>query len=172
MDLDSSNKAVVRVGQQSIERYSDALVKRSLDEIRARSPSLLLPAVKKNKVLLIASKTEPIELIFEEVLYKDNFLVDVLECYNQRDLDEIVLRLSKTQYDLVVPTNLGLSPWYIPLLVSEIRTAHGTAKIVAISGYASLEVALDLAKRGIDDFIPLPFESMEVSQRINEILSL
>jgi ActR/RegA family two-component response regulator len=157
---DTNKRLIATTSELSI--LSELEVKQLVDEFGNQ----------KKKVLLIASRTEPIELIFQEVFHRESFLVDVLECYNQQDFDQILQTLANTRYDLVVPTNLGLSPLYIPQLVSEIKRRNTTAKIIAISGYASLEVALDLAKRGIDDFVPLPFESTKVSERINELLSL
>ena len=167
--MDSSKKAVIRVGQQSIERYSNSLVKRGLDQIRAHSPSPPFPSLKK-KVLLIASKDEPIQVIFAEVLYKDGFQVDVLECINEPDLALILQRLANTQYDLIVPTNLGSSPYYIPQLVSEVRKEKQSPAIVVISGHAPLEFVTDLRKRGVDDFFPMPFQYREVDNRISQLL--
>ena len=121
-------------------------------------------------VLLVAAKDEPIELIFSEMFEERTFQVDVVECYNEHHLQQIKKDLSDTQYDVVIPTNSGLSPWYIPELVSFIKHSHARTKVVVVSGHDNVDFVLDLTRRGIDDFFFIIHEDGELLRRIKELL--
>jgi hypothetical protein len=85
--------------------------------------SALTPSVKK-RVLLGADRDQAIEVVFAELFEEQVFEIDVVEYYNERDLDAIMSQMSKRQYDVVVATNLGVSPDCIPKFVSLIKQAH------------------------------------------------
>lgn len=171
MAEESLNSGLVRIGQQTIARYSGVLVKRSLEELKTRAPSALLPLQKKKRALLIHARDQYPEFI-TELLGEAGLEVDLVECYNQEHFDNIVTKFSTVRYDLVLPTNLGLSPWYIPELVSAIKKIHPETKILVASGYCELPFAIDLKRRGIDDFFSLPYDPDELLRRVSELITV
>lgn len=168
MSSDSKSSSLIRVGTQTITRYSNQLVKRSLEQILARSQSVSTLSGKK-RLLLGADWDEHIDIVFAELF--ENFEVDVVEYYNDDHLDPIMIQMSKNKYDVVVPTNLGVSPHCIPRFVSLIKQFHPTTRIVVVSGYGNLDFVLDLIRRGIDDFFFIIFEEGELLRRIKELLT-
>jgi DNA-binding NarL/FixJ family response regulator len=130
---------------------------------------MVIPLAKK-RILLGASKDQPIEAAFGELFEDQTFEIDVVEYYNESHLGPIMSQMAEIKYDAVIPTNLGLSPHCIPQFVSLIKEAHPTTRIVVLSGYDSPDFVLDLKRRGIDDFFHMPFEPEELHSRIKQLL--
>jgi DNA-binding NarL/FixJ family response regulator len=171
MAKDSSNNGIVKVGNYAIVRYSNALVKRALEELQTRSQSVVSPSMKK-RILLGADKNEHIDIVFAELFNEQNFEVDVVEYYNERDLQPIMSQMLNNHYDVVVATNLGVSGHCLPQFVSQIKQAHPTTRILVVSGYDNPDFVLDLTRRGIDEFFPVVREKGELLRRIKQLLRM
>ncbi len=57
----------------------------------------------------------------------------------------------------------------MPEVVSEIKERFPLVSIIVVSGYASLAVAIDYKKRGVDDFVPVPFDFDDLNEAIKRV---
>jgi DNA-binding response OmpR family regulator len=84
----------------------------------------------------------------------------VVECYG--DFDLILRELSQDRYDLLIITDNTLVPEQIGGLVSRVRAASPGPAILVLSCWSAPEFLLDLAQRGADTFIQMPFEAADL----------
>jgi DNA-binding NarL/FixJ family response regulator len=61
-------------------------------------------------------------------------------------------------FDLVIATNTSLPPSQIQRIVPHIKARHPRARLIVLSGYCPDDFVADLVRKGIDGFLPLPFE--------------
>jgi len=74
--------------------------------------------------------------------------------------------MSKNAFDLIIPTNNGFPPAKILELVPEIKKRDPTIKIFVMSGHHPPDFVRQLWGKGIDDFMPLPFDVEEFMARV------
>jgi two-component SAPR family response regulator len=96
--------------------------------------------------------------------------LDITDKYDQSDSENVYERLAVSNYDLLIPSNLELSPMYIPALVSYARERSSTLKILVISGWDFPGFVQDLTTRGLHDYVPLPIRPVDLQKRIFRIL--
>jgi DNA-binding NtrC family response regulator len=82
---------------------------------------------------------------------------------------EIRAELSRKNYDMVLPTNNGLRPSDIQVLIPEIKKKHPGIKIFVLSGFSTPEFLRDLKEQGIDDFLSMPFSLDNLVQKVTSI---
>jgi hypothetical protein len=123
------------------------------------------------RILLITDPEEVPSALPGRLLHGRGNEMDVMAVYNQGDLEKVHDRLAAKAYDLLIPSNLGLSPWYIPALVSYAMELYPALKIMVISGWSSPDFVQDLDTRGINDFVHVPMQEEDLQRRIRRLLT-
>src|SRR4030043_737340 len=97
------------------------------------------------------------EMIMREgcsrILSKDGWIVICAE-NGKQGLDEIQARLEKIDVillDLMMPGMSGME------VLDQVRTVDPNLLVIVITGYATVESAVEAMKKGAYDFIPKPF---------------
>ena len=118
------------------------------------------------KRAIIATRIDGWGPAFAEDLRNRGFDVTVVETFEKmRDF------LTQIEYDVALPTNnVNSKGSGMPELVSELRSKYPKLAIVIISAFADLRFAVDCTKRGVDDFIALPFETEDAINSISHAL--
>lgn len=79
-------------------------------------------------------------------------------------------KLGADHYDVVV-TDLKMPEVDGPELMVRIGGLPDPPKLIAITGYASLEVAVDCLRKGAADFLVKPFDVNDFSESLKKVLS-
>jgi DNA-binding response OmpR family regulator len=85
-----------------------------------------------------------------------------------KTFEEVIPALSREQFDVVVPTNMWLSPHAIPDLVSKLRNDYPQVGILVISGWT--EIKDEVLLRGAQ-FRESPIPLQEFSCRVKNIIA-
>ena len=94
---------------------------------------------------------------------QENFAFTLVKTF-----EEVIPALSRERFDVVVPTNMWLSPHAIPDLISRIRQEYPQVGILVISGWT--EIKEEVLLRGAQfRAAPVPLE--EFSCRITNIIA-
>jgi DNA-binding NarL/FixJ family response regulator len=162
--------ALLQVSAVELVRHACSLVRKAAEQLEPVSPDLVRWRGRTSRILFVADpRGAPASLICQLVDGR-GICVDFVTRYNQCDPDNVFERLAAFKYDLLIPSNIELSPWYIPALVSSVRQRHPALKILVISGWSSPEFVHDLTTRGIDDFVRLPGQAEEIQERILRLM--
>ena len=122
------------------------------------------------KILVIA-ELESVGGFLSPVLRSEAFDVTVVDSFRpvEEIYAEIHAELSRKNYDMILPTNNGLTPSKIQALVPEIKKKHPHTKIIVLSGYSTPEFVRGLKEQGIDDFLCMPFSLDDLVQKVTSI---
>jgi CheY-like chemotaxis protein len=93
----------------------------------------------------------------------------VAESYGR--FSNVLQYLVHKRFDLVIVTNTSIPPADIPSIVPEIKARHPRGRIIVLSGYSSEDFVEDLKEKGIDRFLPLPFEEDELLGEVAGLLA-
>ena len=125
----------------------------------------------KPKILVIA-ELGGIGAMLSMVLSKEGYEVIVIEPFGYRSLPKgytgVDEAMSQNKFDLIVPTNNGLPPAKILEFIPEIKKRDPAAKIMVISGYHPPDFLKELWEKGIDDYMPMPFDVEEFMARVKK----
>jgi DNA-binding NtrC family response regulator len=121
----------------------------------------------RRKVLVIA-EVGTIGKMLSMILKSVGCDVEVMEAFRAADIIEVLKVLSEKKYDLVVPTNNGMSPMRIPDFIGDIKKKDPTVKIIVLSGYHPPDFVKQLWEKGIDDYMPMPFDVEEFMTRVKK----
>jgi DNA-binding response OmpR family regulator len=106
------------------------------------------------------------------ILRKEGYEVIVVDPFGYRSLPKgyttVDESISENKFDLIVPTNNGFPAGKILELVPEIRRRDPTVKIIVMSGHHPPEFVRELWEKGIDDFMPLPFDVEDFMARVKK----
>jgi DNA-binding NarL/FixJ family response regulator len=75
------------------------------------------------------------------------------------------------RFHLVIATNTSLPPAHIQSIVPDIKARHPHARIIVLSGYCPECFVADLKHKGIDKFLPLPYEEDALLKEVVWLLS-
>jgi DNA-binding response OmpR family regulator len=129
--------------------------------------------MEKRKILVIA-EIRGAGVVLLMILRKEGYEVIVVDPFAHRSLPKgykgLDEALSESKFDLIVPTNNGFPPGKILELVPEIRKKDPVVKIIVMSGYDKPEFVRELWEKGIDDFMPLPFQGEDLVARVKKCL--
>ena len=120
------------------------------------------------KALVIAD-VNSLGKLLSALLSTEDFDVTVVDALSR--VGEIYAELSQNNYDMVLPTNNGLTPSTILSIVPEIKRKNPGAKLILLSGYRTPKFIKDLKELGVDDFFPLPFIVVDLIQRVKTALT-
>ena len=170
MTENPAGNALLQVSAFELVHHACTLVRKAAEQLEPVSADLVRWRGRTSRILFIADpKGAPASLICQ-LLHGRGISVDFVARYNQCDRDNVFERLAAFKYDLLIPSNIELSPWYIPALVCSVRQTHPTLKILVISGWDSPEFVQNLSTGGIDDFLPLPMQAAEIQERILRLM--
>lgn len=159
----------MKIGNKAIMRYSNALIRRGIEDITSKSAQVVIPITKKPKILLLAEPEEALAPLLSEVLSGEGFAVTVIAPYNRLEL--VYNELGQTHYDMVIPTNNALTGDRIPSLVQEIKKRFPQIRIIVASGFMSVSFLTQLKTSGIDTILSMPFQTNVLLQSIRNELS-
>ncbi len=117
-----------------------------------------------NRKILICDDEEGIreslKLILED--HYDLILAEngaqCLECL------EVAKDISLVLIDIKMPKVHGLD------ILKQIKTRHETVKVIVVTGYKSVETAMEASHSGASDYIVKPFKSKEILDSVKKIL--
>ena len=171
MNDSAQGKALHQIRSSGLVRHPVALEGREVEEIEPVSLDLDRRSRTTRRILLLTDPEGVPSALLGRLLYGRGNEMDVMAVYNQGDLEKVHDRLASKAYDLLIPSNLGLSPWYIPALVSYARELYPALKIMVISGWSSPDFVQDLNTRGIHDFVHVPMQEEDLQRRVQRLLT-
>ncbi len=117
---------------------------------------------KQGKILLV-SRDPVFNKFISEWMAREKFEFELIETFM-----EVIPTLSRQRFEVVVPTNMCLSPHEIPDLVSRLKHDCPGVGILVISGWT--EIKEEVLIRGAQ-FLEAPFPLEQFSRRIRNIIA-
>lgn len=151
MEDSSSNDSFEKPDNSSIIKYSNDLVKRSIEDI-VRIHSDLNILLKKHRILIVSDKD--IGDLMIKSLKSLDFEINRIESYGR--LDVIFFELSRLHYEMIILANTITASHVLPI-IPEIKKRFPKIKILVISGDTRDEYLKELWDLKIDGFLPMPF---------------
>ncbi len=170
MENGSGRKPLYETTPSELVRRAAALIREACVEFKRFSLDQERWYGRTRRALLITEPDGAATDIFREIAEATDIALDVMPIMTQEDLNKVQERLTERRYDLLIPTNLELSPRYIPGLVSFAKEKCPGIRILVASGYGTLEFIQDLMARGIDKFLFVPNQLEELQATILELL--
>lgn len=160
-----SNNKLVKVGNNSIGRYSNALVRRAIDEITFKSLQTISLVSLKKEILIIGNPGE-ISSLLAETLRREDFNISLNESMEyEAPFEKIFAQLSEKQYDMVIVTY-----WAYVQVLPELRQRFPGVKVIFLNSYSS-ELDAFVQKYGVDEILRVPFEYDDLLSRIKRLFS-
>ena len=118
----------------------------------------------KQKRILVVDDEPKICYLIEELLKQEGFLVDV--CFSSIKALEIIKKGSYQMLitDLKMPGIDGLE------LIRKSKEHNPEIKTIMVTGYTTVETAVQSLRHGVDDFITKPFNIFELKKTVELIL--
>ncbi len=108
-------------------------------------------------------------MCLEEVLQEHGYHTTIAESYSR--LSKAFQYLLHKRFDLVIITNTSIPPSHIPTIVPDIKARHPRGRIIVMSGHCPVDLMADLKQKGVDGFLPLPFEEDALLKEVARLLS-
>jgi len=160
---DKLNNSLIKAVPLTISRYSSSIVKRGLLDLQKGS---FLTTKQSGQRLIVAGSGGWSSMTCED-LRRESY-----EVTQVKTLGELLTLLSQNQYDMALLTNDNISKGEgMPEIVSEIKERFPRVSVIVVSGYASLSIAIDYQKRGVDDFVAVPFDLVDLIKIIRRVLA-
>ncbi len=149
------------VASMTCEAYADALGSSDMPNLGYWRSTKKAPAVP--KVLVVDDEPVVVNSI-RKTLARKSFRVE--EAFSGREAME---RIMAESFDLVLldmrlPDANGLD------LVAEMKKRKPELRVVIVTGYASIDTAVEAIKRGANDYMPKPFTPDEISSMTSKVL--
>jgi response regulator RpfG family c-di-GMP phosphodiesterase len=115
-----------------------------------------------NRVLIVDDDPgirETISQIIEELGYNPDTAADGLDALAMLDTGSYLCVFT----DIMMPRMTGIE------LIKKIKTRYISLPIIVITGYASLEIAIDAMKCGASDFISKPFKVSQIQLLLSKV---
>ncbi len=115
-----------------------------------------------NRVLIVDDDPgirETISQIIEELGYNPDTAADGLEALAMLDTGSYLCVFT----DIMMPKMTGIE------LIKKIKARDVSLPIIVITGYASLEIAIDAMKCGASDFISKPFKVSQIQLLLSKV---
>lgn len=115
-----------------------------------------------NRVLIVDDDPgirETISQIIEELGYNPDTAADGLDALAMLDTGSYLCVFT----DIMMPKMTGIE------LIKKIKTRYISLPIIVITGYASLEIAIDAMKCGASDFISKPFKVSQIQLLLSKV---
>jgi len=114
--------------------------------------------------ILIVDDEQAVQLYFKKILLEEGYTVEL--CGN---VDEAVSKVKTEKYDiifldLIMPGKNGEQG------LVEIKRYNPEAAIIIITGYPSVESAVETLKMGAEDYIKKPFDNQSIKDLIKRVI--
>ncbi|MCP4266284.1 MAG: response regulator [Candidatus Brocadiaceae bacterium] len=118
----------------------------------------------KQKKILVVDDEPKICYLIEELLKQEGYLVDV--CFSSIKAQELIKNDSYQMLitDLKMPGIDGLA------LIRKSKEHNPEIKTIMVTGYTTVETAVQSLRHGVDDFITKPFNIFELKKTVESIL--
>ena len=162
--------ALLETSASELLRHAYSLVRKTAEELESVSKDLTRCRGNSSRILFITNPEGPFAELMAQLICGRGMSLDITDRYDHSNPDSVYDRLVALKYDLLIASNIELSPTYIPRLVSHARENHSTLKILVLSGWHSPGFFQDLTARGVDDYVLLPIREVELRERIFRLL--
>lgn len=116
-----------------------------------------------NNILVIAEKQQ-FGTSLASTLRERGYHVTLEDSYGS---DDIACR----KFDMVIATNTSLPCHEIETIIPDIKARCPDARIIVLSGYCTDDWVADLKKKGIDEFLELPYDENDLLEEVEGLLS-
>jgi DNA-binding response OmpR family regulator/flavodoxin len=147
--------------EQLKANYLD-MIARDQQEHPETSPS---PQIKENSVLVIDDEMA-VNNNIRKILAKKDYRVD-----QASSKDEALSKIAAKGYELVL-LDLRMPGVHGLELLSAIREAQPKARVIIVTGYASIDTAKEAARMGAIDYLPKPFTPNEIRGAADRALKI
>jgi hypothetical protein len=120
-------------------------------------------------VLVVAEK-RTFGACLMRILQAHGCLVTIMESCGRETVHAGRRAVSK-DFDLVILTNTCLTPAHIRTCVLDVKTRYPHARTLVLSGDLPKDFVADLREKGLDGFLPLPYEEESLLLEIAWLLS-
>lgn len=159
MQDDPSKNAIVRIGSTDITRYSNAIVRRAIEEITAKTPELINSITKTKQIFFVGN--EPVGIVCKEMLKGEGFDTDVVDADK---FEEVFSKLSQHQYDLIISSDT-LLPIPVFDFVSAVKKIYPKIVLIIYSGIPETVYGTYLQENNIG-FLQMPFTTDVLVQTV------
>ena len=119
---------------------------------------------------LVIAEKDTLGSLLSILLKREDFDVTVVDAFEPGSIEAVYKEIYVKRYDLIIPTNNGLTPGMILELIPEIRKKDRGAKIIVLSGYHPADFMKELEEKDIDGFFPMPFDCEDLVRKVKESL--
>ncbi len=170
MDNPAQRKALHKISPSELLSHARSLVRETAEDLESVKQGLVRSCARSSRILFITHPEGAYASLIRHLICGRGMSLDITDKYDQSDSENVYERLAVSNYDLLIPSNLELSPMYIPALVSYARERSSTLKILVISGWDFPGFVQDLTTRGLHDYVPLPIRPVDLQKRIFRLL--
>jgi DNA-binding response OmpR family regulator len=163
MAEESSNNRIVKVGNNSVKHYSNALIRRAIEDIGLNSTRIFSLSSLKKEILVIGYPGE-IGLLISEWLRSEGFNPSLNESMEyEAPFDKIFAQLTEKQYDLVIVTY-----WAYYRILPELQHRFPKVNVIFLNSYSS-DLDSFAQQYGVKDILRMPFEWDDLISRIKNV---
>ena len=117
----------------------------------------------KERILIVDDSQSTLELL------QRNLTTENYQVFSASGVTEAVEVLENTAVDLVI-TDLKMPKISGLDLVRHVRENYHNTEVVMITGYASIEGAVNAVKSGVEDYLPKPFTDQELLTTVHHAI--
>ena len=128
-----------------------------------------MPTEQKKKILLLAEPAHPTTQNLLSAIREDWLQVDVLSPIE--DVQAVLTALWNAGYDLIIPTDFGLSPVYIPQMVLCAKGRTPQPKVIVVAHYHPPDFSHELIRQRIEEFIAYPAPACSVAASVKKLFA-
>jgi len=128
------------------------------------------PMAKDKPKILIAAEWDGIGEYLSSFLEDQDFKVAVVA--PKFDSLKILSALSEEAYAIVVLTDNSLKSQQLPDVVSEVKNKYPKVYCVVMAGEQKPDFVIELERRGVDDYLPMPFTTEYLLSRIEKAIQV
>ena len=169
MSDDSSKNGLVKVSSTSVVRYSNALVRRGIEDIASKSPALIrgFGEIKKSPLIAISDDEHALSYSLASELENEGY--DVIIVPNKQDLlyELPLLKPDAVMTDLTSPLMSGVD------FIKEAKSNALTKRIpiIVVSARADRKHIIETMRLGAADFISKPYELDDIPASLSRVLN-
>jgi two-component system NtrC family response regulator len=117
--------------------------------------------------ILVVDDDPGLAAILKEMLSQDGYSVDVaLSAAEALAIQEANPRMGLALVDLIMPLTDGLA------LTEELHRRNPELAVVIMTGYGTIETAVDAIKRGAEDYLTKPFDYEAVRKKVARLMEM
>ncbi|MBI4910744.1 MAG: sigma-54-dependent Fis family transcriptional regulator [Acidobacteria bacterium] len=123
--------------------------------------------MKRTSTILVVDDDTSLAAALQDLLTRDGYSVEVAHSAMEAlAIQEANPSLALALVDLILPGVDGLT------LIEEMRRRNAEISIVIMTGYGTIETAVDAMKRGAEDYITKPFDFQAIRKKVGRLLEV